>query len=119
MKLLVRAFTLVELLVVVALIGVLAALLLPQLGRAGERARANACRSNLRQIGLGLRLYLDDHQNRFPTLQNRSAGTNLVLTVAMGLTGLGLGLLFFPWGGLFAFVPGELFSVFPAVGPIG
>lgn len=77
-----RAFTLVELLVVLAIIGVLAALLLPQLGRASERARSTVCRSNLRQIGLGLRLYLDDHQNRFPTMMNRAAGTNLVITNA-------------------------------------
>ena len=76
----VRAFTLVELLVVLAITGILAALLLPQLGRAGERARVTACRSNLRQIGLGLRLYLDDHQNLFPTMQNRAAGTNVAVT---------------------------------------
>lgn len=50
-----------------------------------------------------------------------SAGAlfSLVLTVAMGLTGLSLGLLFFPWGGLFVFVPGELFGVFPAAEGVG
>jgi prepilin-type N-terminal cleavage/methylation domain-containing protein len=77
-----RAFTLIELLVVMAIVGVLGALLLPTLSKAGERARVTACRSNLRQIGIALRLYLDDHGNRFPTMQNRSRGTNLVVTNA-------------------------------------
>lgn len=74
-----RAFTLVELLVVMAIVGLLGALLLPSLSKAGERARVTACRSNLRQVGIALRLYLDDHGNRFPTMQNRSRGTNFVV----------------------------------------
>lgn len=77
-----RAFTLVELLVVIAILGLLAALLMPQLGKAAERARTTVCRSNLQQIGVGLRLYLDDHANRFPTMQNRTGGTSLVVTNA-------------------------------------
>ena len=75
-----RAFTLVELLVVLAIIALLAGLLLPQLGRTTERARTTACRSNLTQIGLGLRLYLDDHQNRFPTMQSRGGGLQAAIT---------------------------------------
>ncbi len=44
---------------------------------------------------------------------------SLLLTVAMALTGLALGLVFFPWGGLFVFIPGDLFGVFPASDGLG
>lgn len=55
-----------ELLVVVAVIAILASLLLPALGRAKAHAWSTACRSNLRQIGLGWELHLGDHDDRFP-----------------------------------------------------
>lgn len=70
------AFTLVELLVVVAIIGILAALMLPALSKSSERARVTVCRSNLSQLGVALRMYLDEHGNRFPTMHNRVRGTN-------------------------------------------
>lgn len=60
------AFTLVELLVVVAIIAILAGLLLPALARGTAAARATECRQNLRDLGLGLRMYLDD-SDRYPT----------------------------------------------------
>jgi len=59
------AFTLIELLVAIAVIGIVAALLLPALARAKERSRQAACLSNLRQIGLAFSLYLGDHEDRF------------------------------------------------------
>ena len=58
------AFTLVELLVVVALIGILAALLLPALGKAKARAQGIACLSNTRQLGYAWILYANDHEDR-------------------------------------------------------
>ncbi len=60
------AFTLVELLVVLAVIALLAGLLLPALGRARQHAVATACRNLLRQQGLAWELYLGDHADRFP-----------------------------------------------------
>lgn len=55
-------FSLIELLVVVAVIGLLAALLLPALARSREMARQARCTGNLRQLGLAAQLYWDDHE---------------------------------------------------------
>lgn len=67
------AFSLLELLVVVAIIGILAALLLPALARAKEKARAVACKNLLRQIGLGLQMYVQE-QGGYPPMAE--AGTD-------------------------------------------
>lgn len=61
-----RAFTLVELLVVIAVIALLAALLLPALGRAKERAWTVACLSNLKQLAACWHLYATDHDDHLP-----------------------------------------------------
>jgi prepilin-type N-terminal cleavage/methylation domain-containing protein/prepilin-type processing-associated H-X9-DG protein len=59
-----RAFTLIELLIVIVIIAVLASLLLPALAKAKQRARGTACSNNLRQIHLAYTLYQGDFEGR-------------------------------------------------------
>ncbi len=66
-------FTLIELLTVIAIIGILAAILIPVVGAVRESARASQCLSNLRQIGSGIYLYADDNDGRLPPLSLTSA----------------------------------------------
>src|SRR5262245_47103308 len=70
------SFTLIELLLVIAIIGVLTALFLPVLARAKESGRAAACLSNLHQIGVALQLYVQDNNNRLPFMRDKSLTTS-------------------------------------------
>ncbi|MFO7945262.1 MAG: DUF1559 domain-containing protein [Armatimonadota bacterium] len=60
-----RGFTLIELLVVIAIIAILAAILFPVFARAREKARQTSCLSNLKQLGLGLMMYVQDYDETF------------------------------------------------------
>lgn len=61
-----RAFTLIELMVVVTVIGILVGVLVPALSSARASAKRTACASNLRQIGSGLQMYMSANRDRFP-----------------------------------------------------
>jgi len=72
-----KAFTLIELLAVVSIIAILAGLLLPTLGSAKRNADSARCMSNLRQLGIAVRLYADENEARLPIARNSGrAGTN-------------------------------------------
>lgn len=59
-------FTLVEMLIVIAVIALLAAIMFPVFARARENARRASCQSNLKQIGLGIHQYAQDYDGRLP-----------------------------------------------------
>lgn len=61
-------FTLIELLVVIAIIAILAAILFPVFTRAKNSSRTSACLSNLKQIGLAIKAYCNDYNDRLPVI---------------------------------------------------
>jgi prepilin-type N-terminal cleavage/methylation domain-containing protein len=68
-----KAFTIVELLIVIAIIGVLAAMLLPAVNSARESARRNQCANNLRQMGQASLMYLDQFKKLPPARMQNTA----------------------------------------------
>ncbi|EIQ01258.1 prepilin-type N-terminal cleavage/methylation domain-containing protein [Opitutaceae bacterium TAV1] len=63
-------FTLVELLTVIAIIGILAAIIIPTVGRVRQSARAATCLSNIRQSGMAVLLYAESNRGKLPGLAN-------------------------------------------------
>jgi prepilin-type N-terminal cleavage/methylation domain-containing protein/prepilin-type processing-associated H-X9-DG protein len=80
-------FTLIELLVVLAVIGLIAALLLPALSRGKAAAKSAACKSNLRQLGIALEMYVSDYE-KYPGNGALYSGPYLVAMWGTGMNWL-------------------------------
>ena len=74
-------FTLIELLTVIAIIGILVAILIPTVGAVRESARSAACQNNLRQIHMAIFLYSEDHTGFFPD-DNNGGGKTWAMEIA-------------------------------------
>jgi len=61
-----KGFTLLELLAVIAIIAILSALLLPVLSKAKAHAHSTTCKNHLHQMGMALKMYVDENRNRYP-----------------------------------------------------
>lgn len=86
------AFTLIELLLVIGIIGILVALLLPALGRAKMQAWRAACGNNLQEIGVGFQSFSHEHDSKFPMRVSLGDGG----TLCLGRTNGEQGDIFFP-----------------------
>jgi prepilin-type N-terminal cleavage/methylation domain-containing protein len=74
----VSGFTLIELLVVIAIIAILAAILFPVFARVREKARQTSCASNMKQLGTAFMQYVQDNNERYPSVRAVTPNNNYI-----------------------------------------
>jgi len=79
-----RAFTLVELLVVIAVIAILAAILFPVFAQARDKARSAACMSNMKQLGTSIQMYVQDYDEQIFFRSTNNANSTRIHTATTG-----------------------------------
>ena len=92
----IRSFTFIELLIVIAIIANLAAMLLPALNKARERARTTTCINNSKQIGSGINMYTGDYNDLLPPTIVTLLGNQEPRSISEyfnGISAVGLGLV--------------------------
>ena len=97
-----KGFTLVEMLIVIAIIGILAGMLTPALSRARERARRAKCMNNLKQIGNLITIYEMDQEHKPDSLEELynelNAEENIDLKIFICPSPFGFGIHIFQYG---------------------
>jgi len=112
-----RGFTLIELLVVIAIIAILAAILFPVFAKAREKARQASCQSNLKQIGIAFKMYVQDYDEQWPRADPIPGGNN-----SPGQTGSrGLDFGFSGWisNGLIPYTKNQQIYICPSINSDG
>jgi prepilin-type N-terminal cleavage/methylation domain-containing protein/prepilin-type processing-associated H-X9-DG protein len=107
-----KGFTLIELLVVIAIIAILAAILFPVFAKAREKARQTTCLNNLKQLGTGFQLYVDDNEGGYPFAGAAGQPRGWVISKDHFIIDV-------TKGGLFPYVKTKLAYVCPSENPKG
>jgi prepilin-type N-terminal cleavage/methylation domain-containing protein/prepilin-type processing-associated H-X9-DG protein len=105
-----RAFTLIELLTVIAIIGILAAIIIPTVGKVRNTAQSARCLSNLRQIGQQITLYAGDNKGQLPDLRALTA-SGVTAPRIVDFTGIQLAYRLWPY---YTSIPMRTVGVNPA-----